>query len=93
VRGLRILGILGVLLAVIGHAAYACPSCYTGASDSPLAQGMNAAILVMLGITGFVLGLFVVFFIMLRRRSRTSQSQASDKIFVNEKGALRWNSF
>jgi heme/copper-type cytochrome/quinol oxidase subunit 2 len=84
--------LLCALLAGIHASAGACPSCY-GASDSPLAQGMNNAILVMLAIIGFVLGLFVFFFLMLRRRSQIFNDQPSDKAFVTDKGTLRWNIF
>lgn len=47
----------------------ACPSCY-GAPDSPMTEGMNMAILSLLGITGGVLMSFVAFFVYLRRRAR-----------------------
>lgn len=47
----------------------ACPSCY-GAADSPMTEGMNMAILSLLGITGGVLVSFVAFFVYLRRRAR-----------------------
>ncbi|RMD93558.1 MAG: hypothetical protein D6814_15485 [Calditrichaeota bacterium] len=48
--------------------AQACPVCY-GAPDSPLTAGMNLAILTMIGIIGFILSSFVIFFIYLRRRA------------------------
>lgn len=45
----------------------ACPVCY-GASDSPMTDGMNKAIIAMLGITGFVLtGISSFFFMMIKK--------------------------
>ncbi|MBI1802837.1 MAG: hypothetical protein HY033_01130 [Ignavibacteriae bacterium] len=87
----RIPFILSVLVALQGTIV-ACPNCY-GAPGSPLTDGMNTAILIMLGITGFVFGLFIVFFVMLRKRSRLFSGHPSDKAFVNEKGVLQWNIF
>ncbi len=58
-RAWRTLAILGAALLVAdGSAAWACPVCF-GAADSPMTQGMNMAIALMLGIlacvaTGFV---------------------------------------
>ena len=47
----------------------ACPVCF-GASDAPAAQGMNMAILVLLGVTGGVLAGFIAFIVYLARRAR-----------------------
>ena len=46
----------------------ACATCY-GASDSPLAQGMNMGIMVLLGFISFVLLGVVAFFIYIIRRA------------------------
>lgn len=46
----------------------ACPTCY-GAPGSPMTDGMNMAILSLLGITGGVLTGVVAFFLYMRRRS------------------------
>ncbi len=55
-----------LLLATLGLAAkstvLACATCY-GASDSPLAQGMNWGILVLLGVIGSVLTGITAFFV------------------------------
>lgn len=51
----------------------ACPICF-GASDSPLAIGMNNGILALLGVTGLVLAGFAAFFISLMRRARAVSS-------------------
>ena len=47
----------------------ACATCY-GASDAPMTQGMNMAIVTMLGVTGFVLGGFGGMMIYFARRAR-----------------------
>ena len=71
----------------ISSAALACPSCY-GAADSPMTAGMNTAILVMLGIIGFVLVAISTFFGWVWRRSRKNRIQLSEHAFVDEKGML-----
>ena len=55
-------------LASLPTNAPACASCY-GASDSPLAQGMNYGIVTLLGFIGFVLSVVTVFFVHIGRRS------------------------
>lgn len=60
-----------LFLMLAAHAvALACPVCY-GNPDSSSAQGMNAAILSLLGVTGGVLGGFASMFLRLRRRAKT----------------------
>ena len=55
-----------LLLATLGFAAksslLACATCY-GASDSPLAQGMNWGIVTLLGVIGSVLAGVTAFFV------------------------------
>ena len=85
--------IIHVLLSTVGISAVtgiatACPNCY-GAPDSPMTAGMNTAILVMLGITGFVLLAIVISFFLLWRRARRLQTQISEQLFVNEQGILQ----
>lgn len=58
-------GLTGLLTS---SQALACATCY-GASDSPLAKGMNWGILVLLGFIGSVLTGIVVFFIHVGRTS------------------------
>jgi len=79
---------LFALSILVPQMVSACPVCY-GAQDSPMTAGMNTAILVMLGITGFVLAIIVVFFLWMWRRSRQHCEQVSDTIYVNEKGHLQ----
>jgi hypothetical protein len=64
--------IVVVMLFVIAahEVASACPLCY-GDPDSQETQGMNMAIISLLGITGAVLSGFAAFFVFLRRRARS----------------------
>lgn len=60
--------------------AQACATCF-GASDSPMAQGMNLGILSLLGVIGFVLVGVVAFFVYLAWRvSRYEASNLDDEI-------------
>ncbi len=60
--------------------AQACATCF-GASDSPMAQGMNLGILSLLGVIGFVLMGVVAFFGYLAWRvSRYGASNLDDEI-------------
>ena len=75
----RIAPVIALLtcLAVMTGSVHACATCY-GASDSPLAQGMNWGILTLLGFIGFVLAVLVVFFVHIGRRSaRLSAAEQS----------------
>ena len=66
----RTFAVLGaVLLVADGSSAWACPVCF-GAADSPMTQGMNMAILLMLGILACVATGFVMFFVRLFKLSR-----------------------
>ena len=53
----------------------ACAACY-GASDSPLAEGMNWGILTLLGVVGTVLTCFLVFFVHIVRKSEAATETA-----------------
>ena len=59
--------LLSALLFACAQTAAACPSCF-GDPDSSMTSGMNAAILILLGITGMVLAAVSVFFLYLRKR-------------------------
>ena len=48
--------------------AWACAACF-GASDDPMAKGMNAGIYTLLGVVGVVLAGFLVFMVFLARRA------------------------
>jgi hypothetical protein len=92
---------LPALLLIMRSTLAACPVCY-GASDSPLTAGMNAAILVMLGIVGFVLSSIVGFFYLFWKRGKQQRSTLSEQFSVNQhgrleesdkKGVVEWNNF
>jgi hypothetical protein len=74
-------------IAIAQGTLRACPVCY-GASDSPLTAGMDTAILVMLGITGFVLTAIVSCFFLLWRRAKRHQAALSESLSINEYGHL-----
>ena len=62
-------GAVLLALVMLPGSAYACGSCY-GAADSPATNGMNFAILSMIGVTGGVLAAITSFFLYLRKRAR-----------------------
>ena len=66
---LRRAALLVLLAAGLAAHAAACPVCY-GAPDSPSTQGMTAAVISLLGVTGGVLAAFGTMFIRLRNRAR-----------------------
>ena len=47
---------------------WACAACY-GASDSPMAKGMNWGIFTLLGVVGCVLSTFATFIVFLAKKS------------------------
>jgi hypothetical protein len=74
--------LLVALLLFVQELSFACPVCY-GATDSPMANGVTTAIVVLLGITGSVLMAFAVFFLHLRKRARISMQDKFDFTSVN----------
>jgi len=60
----------GMLGAMALHPAslFACAACY-GASDSPMANGMNWGILSLLGVVVMVLGSVATFFVFIGKRA------------------------
>jgi hypothetical protein len=68
--------------------ALACGSCY-GAADTPATNGMNFAILSMLGITGSVLAALTSFFLYLRKRARLYLPTIDDHEMTSEKGGIQ----
>jgi heme/copper-type cytochrome/quinol oxidase subunit 2 len=84
-NGLAI-AVLFVLVALPGS-AYACGSCY-GAADSPATNGMNFAILSMIGVTGGVLAAMTSFFLYLRKRARLYLAAESEHP-TNDNGGIR----
>ena len=55
--------------------ADACPICFGGDPDSQLAQSVNWAVFLLLGVTGSVLSGFVGFIFYLIKRSRQALGQ------------------
>lgn len=64
--------------------AFACATCY-GASDSPLAQGMNWGIMVLLGFVGIVLSTVTVFFVYIARRASAMEAVAAQNNLTETK--------
>ena len=65
-RKIAVLAVLSLLVAAVSSA---CPVCY-GASSSPMTEGMNNGIIILLGIIGFVQLGFVALFWSFWRRSQ-----------------------
>ena len=77
----KILWFVSALAVVSKSSALACATCY-GASDSPLAQGMNWGIVTLLGVIGCVLAGVVAFFVHVGVRSsklNADQPNLTDK--------------
>ena len=64
----RLFAVALALVLVMPDLVVACPNCY-GDPDSTMTQGLNVAILLLLGVTGTVLGGIVGFFFYLRQRA------------------------
>lgn len=70
----RHLGVLLVAVAVslmTASSAAACATCF-GASDAAMTQGVNNAILLLLGVVGVVQGGFVALFYRFWKRSQSA---------------------
>lgn len=74
-----IIALVGLLL-VSARPALACPVCF-GATDSPMAAGVNNGIFFLLGIIGAVQLGFVALFVSVRRRAK-SHEQRKDSFEV-----------
>jgi hypothetical protein len=70
------------LILELKQNAQACAACY-GESDSPMAEGMNAGIFVLLIIIGGTLAAIAGFFLFIMRRARIVA--ARDKLLRNPK--------
>jgi len=77
-RNVLTAALLALALGLPGR-ALACATCY-GASDSPLAQGMNWGIAVLLGFIGAVLSVLVVFFVHIGRRAARLQAAEQSQL-------------
>lgn len=73
-----------IAVAVLGtvEPAMGCPVCW-GASDSPMAQGMNNGIFFLLGIIGTVQIGFVALFVSFRRRGKEDPERKDSLEAIN----------
>ena len=65
------------ILFLSAAAASACPSCY-GAADSPMVDGMNTAVMSMVGIIAMVLTGIASFFMAMKRRMERLSDASSE---------------
>ena len=61
-------------LALHPASSFACAACY-GASDSPMAKGMNWGILSLLGVVVMVLGSLASFFVFLGKKAAAAANE------------------
>ncbi len=73
-------------LIAVATTASSCPSCF-GQAQGPLIDGMNKAILAMIGITGFVLTGFVALFVSIGRKTKQHDADALATASNTEQGA------
>jgi len=68
--------VAGAIGALALHPAslFACAACY-GASDSPMAKGMNWGILSLLGVVVMVLGSLASFFVFLGKKAASAANE------------------
>ncbi len=77
------LGLLvGALTIGATAPAMACPVCF-GASDSPMAAGMNNGIFFLLAVIGMVQVGFVALFVSFRRRGKAYQERKESLEVIN----------
>lgn len=62
--------VLMCAVVLLPREVLACPICFGGDPDSQLAQSVNWAVILLLGVTGSVLSGFVGFMLHLVKRSR-----------------------
>ena len=80
----KIFFLAALLVLTASHSAFACATCY-GASDSPLAQGMNWGIMVLLGFVGIVLSTVTAFFVYIARRASAMEAVATQNNLTETK--------
>jgi len=71
----KLLVAMCILMGAGVQSLLACAACY-GASDSPLAKGMNWAIFFLLGVIASVLSGVVVFFVHVGKKSASLENSA-----------------
>jgi len=70
-----VLSQLALLLLAQPISSFACAACY-GASDSPMAKGMNWGIFSLLAVVVCVLSTFATFFVFLAKKSAAVSAEA-----------------
>ena len=76
-----------VWLALLPYTAAACEVCWgANATANPTTQGISMAMLLLIGVTGFVGGGVSAFFLRMRRRARLL---ARGEAVMTEEGELR----
>jgi len=78
-RKINYLAVLAALVLLAPERAMACATCY-GASDSPLAQGMNWGIMVLLCCIAGVLFTVTSFFVYIVRRANSTTDKATTPV-------------
>ncbi len=68
-NGRNLIVVIALCLLGAVSTSSACPTCY-GQAEGPMIDGMNNAILAMIGIVGFVLTGFVALFVSIGRRAK-----------------------
>ena len=81
-----LVSVFAAVTVCVAQPAMACPVCF-GATDSPMAEGVNNGILVLLGVIGAVQVGFVALFVGIRRRS--SEFQENEGSFEAINGGAR----
>ncbi len=85
-RALLAVGAAFAAVMATAEPAAACPVCF-GASDSPMAQGLNNGVFFLLAIVGMVQLGFVALFVSVRRRGKELQERKDSFEVIN--GGLR----
>ena len=85
-RTLLAIGVAFVAVMTTPEPAAACPVCF-GATDSPMAQGVNNGVFFLLAIVGMVQLGFVALFVSVRRHAKDYQERKDSFEVIN--GGLR----
>ena len=81
-RAMMLIAVFAIVTVFAAQPAMACPVCF-GATDSPMAAGMNNGIFFLLGIIGTVQIGFVALFVSVRRRGKDYQDNADILEVIN----------
>lgn len=84
----RAVATAGALIVGGSTSVLACPLCF-GAAETPLINGANLGVLMLLGVTLSVQGAFVGFFIYLRTRAKRMADAELAKEWSALQGATR----